>query len=157
MDTGLNVDLERLLERFDVTIHVTCDIYSSRSQIAEFPSFTRHHIGALYCWLLWLPEDRWLRLIDEYKKLGFHKAVILSFDQASAKETKLTFQIREFLPRLAGIHGRGAIELVQSARDQGFKREVSRFVFDLFDKTQTSIGERAMWGSVLDALEGVVG
>lgn len=150
------MSLESLLNQFDVNIYLTCDVYSSRSQLAEFPSFTRYHIGALYCWLLWLPDNRWSRLKEECSTIGFHKAMILSFNQASQKESKLTLELREFLPRLASIHIRAAIDLVQAARDENFRIEASRFVYDMFDKTQSTYAERAMWSTLLAALEGLM-
>lgn len=92
--------------QLDIAIHLTCETYSSGQQLREYPHFSRHIVGAIYLWLLKIPDDRYRRFILESKTSGFHKAILETFDIPNEAQTALKHAVEEFLPRTVHASGR---------------------------------------------------
>lgn len=136
----------------DVAIHLTCDTYSSGSQLRDYPHFSRHIVGAIYAWLLKIPNSRYEDFKTNSYALGFHQALVLSFNDSSEAEAALKEQIEEFLLRFSYDHGRLAERVVESERAGPEQEAAFKHVFEMFDRNVGSSQDRKIWEACCRAL-----
>lgn len=146
-------ELNSLIERFDVAIHLACDFYSSPMALAKFPGFARHHVGAMYCWLLKLDNSEWQILKGDVERVGFERAVLFSLKRSgNVLKAEDKTHWTAFLPHLLIIHVYAVIDLVSEANSSHANEEMFSIVFQMFDQTQQTFMEKKVWASVIDSL-----
>ncbi|MDZ4081591.1 MAG: hypothetical protein U1E10_01525 [Bdellovibrionales bacterium] len=138
--------------QLDIAIHLTCETYSSGQQLREYPHFSRHIVGAIYLWLLKIPDDRYQKFILDSKTSGFHKAILETFDISNEAQTSLKHAVAEFLPRFSYDHGRLAEKVISVSREISSKDEAFEYVFEMFDQAVGSGHDKAVWDLACQAL-----
>jgi hypothetical protein len=141
-----------MMQSLDTALHLTCETYSSGTQLREFPHYSRHYVGAMYSWLLKIPENRFQEFSVKASAGGFSKALLESFDPLDQHESELRKCLEAFLPRFSFDHGRLAEKVIESARSGGFRLEAFEYVFNLFDQTVQSRADREIWDVTCRAL-----
>lgn len=134
-----------MMQSLDTALHLTCETYSSGSQLREFPRYSRHYVGAMYCWLLKIPHSRYEKFKANSNALGFHQALVLSFNDSSEAEAALKEQIADFLSRFSYDHGRLAERIVESERAGPEQESAFKHVFEMFDRNVGSSQDRKIW------------
>ncbi|MBN8541878.1 MAG: hypothetical protein J0L82_15915 [Deltaproteobacteria bacterium] len=141
-----------MMQSLDTALHLTCETYSSGAQLRDYPRYSRHLIGAMYCWLLKLPEVRFQEFVVNANSGDFSAALLAGFNPLDEHESRLRKCIEGFLPRFSYDHGRLAKNVIESVRSAGLRDQAFEYVFRLFDQTVNSRDDREAWDIACRAL-----